>query len=132
VKAFADGTEKHIAQIAPAGSWRVWAEPETGGEAYLPLAPSKRGRSKEILDQVAEMFGGQVVYNAAGSITASDLYRAGRASSNSTRPAAAPGQMALVGGDLILQRPQQESTQDSLAAAMFELRRIRLGGGGNA
>ncbi|MDK7062649.1 hypothetical protein QP290_25680, partial [Escherichia coli] len=36
--------ERHVAQIAPAGSWRVWAEPETGGEAYIPLARSKRGR----------------------------------------------------------------------------------------
>jgi TP901 family phage tail tape measure protein len=40
--------EQHVAQIAPAGSWRVWAEPETGGEAYIPLAPSKRARSIEI------------------------------------------------------------------------------------
>jgi TP901 family phage tail tape measure protein len=40
--------EQHVAQIAPAGAWRVWAEPETGGEAYIPLAPSKRRRSVEI------------------------------------------------------------------------------------
>src|SRR5690606_1005171 len=30
--------ENHFAQIAPAGAWRVWAEPETGGEAYIPLS----------------------------------------------------------------------------------------------
>ncbi|WP_033819782.1 phage tail tape measure protein [Kitasatospora sp. MBT63] len=54
--------EQHIAQIAPAGSWRVWAEPETGGEAYVPLAASKRTRSKAILDEVAHRFGGQVIY----------------------------------------------------------------------
>ncbi|ANJ26824.1 phage tail tape measure protein [Agromyces aureus] len=40
--------ENHVAQIAPAGSWRVWAEPETGGEAYIPFAPSKRARSLEV------------------------------------------------------------------------------------
>lgn len=40
--------EKHIAQIAPAGAMRVWAEPETGGEAYIPLAPSKRPRAVDI------------------------------------------------------------------------------------
>lgn len=40
--------ENHVAQIAPAGAWRVWAEPETGGEAYIPLAKSKRPRSAQI------------------------------------------------------------------------------------
>jgi TP901 family phage tail tape measure protein len=46
----ADGNlyEQHVAQIAPAGSWRVWAEPETGGESYIPLAPAKRERSMSI------------------------------------------------------------------------------------
>lgn len=43
--------ENHVAQIAPAGAWRVWAEEETGGEAYIPLAASKRKRS---LDTWAE------------------------------------------------------------------------------
>jgi tape measure domain-containing protein len=47
----------HLAHIAAAGTMRVFAEPETGGEAYIPLSPSKRGRSTEILDRVAEMFG---------------------------------------------------------------------------
>ena len=42
--------ERHVAQVAPAGSWRVWAEPETGGEAYIPLAPSKRGRSRKVAE----------------------------------------------------------------------------------
>jgi TP901 family phage tail tape measure protein len=41
-------SENHVAQIAPAGAWRVWAEPETGGEVYIPLAPSKRERSLDI------------------------------------------------------------------------------------
>lgn len=39
------GVENHTAQIAPAGAWRLWAEPETGGEAYLPLSPAKRSRT---------------------------------------------------------------------------------------
>lgn len=49
--------ENHVAQIAPAGAMRVWAEPETGGEAYIPLAQSKRARSEAILDDVASRFG---------------------------------------------------------------------------
>lgn len=58
--------ERHTAQIAPAGSWRVWAEPETGGEAYIPLAPSKRGRSTAILDEVAGRFGYSLVNDRTG------------------------------------------------------------------
>ena len=54
-------SEKHVAQIAPAGAWRVWAEPETGGEAYIPLADSKRPRSLSILEEVARRFGRAVV-----------------------------------------------------------------------
>lgn len=50
--------ENHRAMIAqPSSVYRVWAEPETGGEAYIPLASSKRDRSEAILGQVAEHFG---------------------------------------------------------------------------
>ncbi|WP_399932169.1 phage tail tape measure protein [Streptomyces kanamyceticus] len=69
---YADGgvrKENHVAQIARGGTWRVWAEDETQGEAYLPLAPSKRARSKIILNEVARRFGGQVVYNASGGLS---------------------------------------------------------------
>ncbi|MEU3340403.1 phage tail tape measure protein [Streptomyces sp. NPDC006668] len=62
--------ENHVAQIAPAGSWRVWAEPETyPGEAYIPLAPSKRARSRQILDEVAYRFGATVTYHADGGLS---------------------------------------------------------------
>lgn len=50
-------SENHVAQIAGAGTWRVWAEPETGGEAYIPLSPAKRSRSMAILTEVASRFG---------------------------------------------------------------------------
>lgn len=59
IKAFAGGgIENHTAQIAR-GAWpvRVWAEPETGGEAYIPLSKNKRKRSLEILRQVMNEFG---------------------------------------------------------------------------
>lgn len=49
--------ENHTAQIAKGGEWRVWAEPETGGEAYIPLAKTKRSRSTAILATVANHFG---------------------------------------------------------------------------
>lgn len=59
--------ERHVAQIARAGEYRVWAEDETGGEAYIPLTPSKRGRSMAILADVAERFGQHLVPNDAQS-----------------------------------------------------------------
>ncbi|MGV0868685.1 phage tail tape measure protein [Corynebacterium kalidii] len=55
------GREDHRATIAKAGEWRLWAEPETGGEAYIPLARSKRRRSTAILSKTAEIMGLQVV-----------------------------------------------------------------------
>ena len=60
VKAFANGGfENHIAQIAQPrkGVVRIWGEEETGGEAYIPLSVSKRGRSTQILNEVARQFG---------------------------------------------------------------------------
>lgn len=53
--------EQHKAQIAKGGEWRVWAEPETGGESYIPLAKSKRKRSTQILAKTADIFGLSVV-----------------------------------------------------------------------
>ena len=73
VTAYANGgtrRENHVAQIAPAGAWRVWAEEETGGEAYIPLAASKRARSMAILAQVAEEFGYALVRQAEGAVLA--------------------------------------------------------------
>ncbi|PRQ10636.1 phage tail tape measure protein [Corynebacterium sp. 13CS0277] len=70
ILAFANGSEDHRAEIAPAGAWRLWAEPETGGEAYIPLAESKRTRSTQILAQVADKFGYKLEqYEDGGFIT---------------------------------------------------------------
>lgn len=49
--------ENRVAQIAPAGAWRVWAEPETGGEAYIPFAQSKRGRSVAVWAEAGRRLG---------------------------------------------------------------------------
>lgn len=53
------------------GAGTIFAEQETGGEAYIPLAPSKRGRSMAILKEVGRLFG--LNSNAEGSITVDDL-----------------------------------------------------------
>jgi TP901 family phage tail tape measure protein len=50
-------SEHHVAQMARAGEYRVWAEPETGGEAYIPLSPSKRATSIPVLAETAQRLG---------------------------------------------------------------------------
>ncbi len=62
------GVEDHVAQIARPGAMRLWAEPETGGEAYIPLSPSKRSRSTKILQEVADRFGLGLHEYAGGGI----------------------------------------------------------------
>lgn len=56
---YANGKLPEQATIAPGkgGGLVQWAEAETGGEAFIPLAPSKRARSEMILGKVAENFG---------------------------------------------------------------------------
>ena len=68
---YADGgmhRENHVAQIAKKGSWRVWAEDEAGDEAYIPLATSKRPRSRQIAAEAVKRLGGQVAWFANGGI----------------------------------------------------------------
>lgn len=84
VYGFASGTENHLAQIAPAGAMRLWAEPETGGEAYIPLSRMKRRRSERILAEVASRFGGtylpgRVSQHANGSASEGQAERASTA-----------------------------------------------------
>lgn len=61
------GIEQHSAQINKGGI-RVWSEPETGGEAYIPLASSKRSRSTSILAEVANQFGYSLTKFANGGL----------------------------------------------------------------
>ncbi|WP_031102299.1 hypothetical protein [Streptomyces sp. NRRL S-146] len=132
IKAFAAGAERHVAQIARPGEWRLWAEPETGGEAYVPLGASKRTRSKQIVEQVVREFGGVVAW-ANGALR---QYADGAVAINRGTRAAAPRASApqavspaLVGGDLNLTMTSRPMTPgEALNDAMFELRRIRRGG----
>jgi hypothetical protein len=74
VSTFADGgmhfanggmRENHVAQIARAGDTRVWAEPETGGESYIPLSPAKRSTSVPVLAETAARMGFDLVPSSA-------------------------------------------------------------------
>lgn len=57
--AFAEGGLRlpDEAKIQHSGTLVQWAEPETGGEAFIPLAPSKRDRSMEIWLKTGEILG---------------------------------------------------------------------------
>lgn len=92
-RTFADGgTEDHQAQIAPAGAWRVWAEPETGGEAYIPLSPAKRPRSRQIAEETVDALGGAVKWFAKGGVTKAE--KEARASARGDLTVSHFGQMA--------------------------------------
>jgi hypothetical protein len=58
------GFENHVAQIGSTGASRIWNEPETGGEAYIPLALSKRARSLAIWEETGRMLGASSSSNA--------------------------------------------------------------------
>lgn len=67
-KTYADGgLETHEAMIGT-GITRVWDEPETGGEAYIPLAASKRARSLAIWAETGRRLGAPVRHFADGAI----------------------------------------------------------------
>lgn len=68
-----DPRGKHFGKLPPAATIKPgagrglvqWAEGETGGEAFIPLAPSKRDRSAKILATVADQFGMMLVQRFA-------------------------------------------------------------------
>lgn len=68
--AYGDVKDRHHPEIAEGGSWRVWAEPETGGESYIPHANDhRRPRARQILEDTAEILGARSVewYAEGGS-----------------------------------------------------------------
>lgn len=70
--AFAGGGtyEDHVAQIGDGRVSRIWNEPETEGEAYIPFAQSKRKRSQQIAMETVSRLGG-VAHFANGGTTGS-------------------------------------------------------------
>lgn len=63
--AMAEGGFRPDAHIANTTSV-IYGEPETGGEAYIPFAASKRPRSRAIADETVSRLGGQVQWFAKG------------------------------------------------------------------
>jgi TP901 family phage tail tape measure protein len=67
-----DRPNQHMAQIAPAGSYRVWGERETDGEGYVPFRRSARPRSRAITEEIVKRLGGDpngIQWNADGNVT---------------------------------------------------------------
>ena len=109
------GFNSRQAMMAPAGSWITWAEDETGGESYIPHAPSKRARSVRILGDTAGMFGYDLVKRAA------DGYMSGWRDARpvtvvSTVPASGPTGGGLSDTDRALLRQSMQVSQKVLAA----------------
>ena len=121
VSYYADGGtfEDHVAQIAPAGAMRVWAEPETGGEAYIPMSQSKRSRSQAILGDVAKEFGYGLMPMARGGI----LKPEAQGASSGARL-----QQVFNEGSVVVQARDEKRVARDL---MHELRWRGSGGGGS-
>lgn len=88
IESYANGghREQHVAQMARAGAYRVWAEPETGGESYIPHALEKRARSEQLMAETASILGG--TYIPAGAATS--RHAAGSVSGSSSSAARLP------------------------------------------
>lgn len=142
VRSYASGGENHSAQFASGAVTRVWAEPETGGEAYIPLAASKRPRSTSILADVADRFGLQLVQPMAdggilsfadGGVSLSDFLSrwetAVQPASSSDVTAAIKARRAqldqLRNAEAALRRARKTHDGDKIAAAERRVRKER-------
>lgn len=64
---FGDVANRHMPELAGPGPTRVWREPETQGEAYIPLAnDDRRPRAKAIAEETVGLLGGEVEWFARG------------------------------------------------------------------
>ncbi|MGX6513250.1 phage tail tape measure protein [Rhodococcus sp. SJ-2] len=91
------GRGKGIVKHTPLGPVR-YAEGETGWEAYIPGAPSKRARSIQILQEVARRFGLGVV--SLDDVIASEAQKVFKGDPSSLTDRTDPtGWRALLGGD---------------------------------
>lgn len=106
VYAYAAGglSENHVAQIAGRGITRVWNEPETEGEAYIPFARSKRPRSQQIAQETVARLGGVAFFASGGSYGPSlitDPVKGGGGKSSGSKQTAAQKKAAKDNSDLI-------------------------------
>lgn len=132
VSFYADGGmhENHVAQIARKGTYRVWAEDEAGDEAYIPLNPAKRGRSRQIAAQTVSRLGGAVAWYANGGLsgftyTPSGQPVLGGPSDAKSRYDQDVQRLKDAWGVLNTALKEQKKAADSLTAAEKNLSRVR-------
>lgn len=132
VSFYADGgmRENHVAQIARKGTYRVWAEDEAGDEAYIPLNPAKRGRSRQIAAQTVSRLGGAVAWYANGGLsgftyTPSGQPVLGGPSDAKSRYDQDVQRLKDAWGVLNTALKEQKKAADSLTAAEKNLARVR-------
>jgi len=72
----AGGIEDHRPMVARArpGMVRMWAEPETHAESYIPWAPDRRGRANAVLAQTADAFGWGLVPKGVAAFAGGGIY----------------------------------------------------------
>lgn len=74
VRAFAQGgfgdvANRHQPELAGPGMTRIWREPETQGEAYIPLAnDDRRPRAQAIAAETVALLGGVATFGQGGSV----------------------------------------------------------------
>lgn len=101
----------------PRGGLVQWAEPETGGEAFIPLAKGKRTRSTAILATVAEMFGLSLVPQDSISGTLGAI--AGGAVSKLLKSAGVDGLTKFADGGILRRFADGEGASRPLTGAPY-------------
>lgn len=73
--------ERHDPMVVRAqpGAVRVWAEPETGAESYIPWAMDRRGRATDVLAYTANAFGYELAPKARPAAFVGSAQIGGRA-----------------------------------------------------
>lgn len=77
--------ERHDPSVQRGGPIRVWNEPETGGESYIPHAASKRPRAVAVLHKTASILGVRHFANGGIDMPRQSISGGGTVMSQSTR-----------------------------------------------
>ncbi|MEP7738310.1 hypothetical protein ABKW28_11705 [Nocardioides sp. 31GB23] len=109
-----DRPDRHLPEVATGGPVRIWAERETGGEAYLPLAnDDRRPRARAIAEEVVGQFGGKVFWNARGGVYRSSGEIASTSGGRSVGALRQALQGMSIGGHLSLDADGRGGTLDA-------------------
>ncbi|QTJ64972.1 phage tail tape measure protein [Rhodococcus sp. ZPP] len=108
--------------MSPRNNLIQWAEPETQGEAFIPLAFNKRARSMNILAEVARRFGMRLINDEYNKVFKGDP-------SSLTADTDPTGWRALLGGQYS-NRSRRFSVEESnpLVAAALGMRQMIVNG----